>query len=550
MGRKPVILVGLVLLVVLAACARQGYPTGGPKDETPPRPLACKPLNESRHFGEQEFYIQFDEYVVLKNANDNVLVSPPLKNKPEYTTKGRGVLVKINDTLRPNTTYLFQFKDAIADFTEGNLLPSFEYVFSTGDTMDTLMLGGTVSDARSGSPWKEAVTVMAYRTDDHTLDTLGDTLATTAQPHFVTRCDKSGHFAFHYLPAGTYRLVALEDKNRNLRLDADEPAAWTTMAHAAADSLDSLSLVRLPLSTPEVRRQRIVSSEMVDKGRAVITTAAPLLNPTVSGTEGLWRLNAKRDSLTFWCLDAQRDTATLIVSDSSLQDTLKLRYRKKPAAQKLSRGRSHTEQAAPAIPLAKALCEGSSAFYDDLRLAFTNPITKVADSARAEIMRLKDSTVAMAPITLDTTGLTARIEASLHPGEQYTMRIAKGLFTDLYGTANDTLRFNLTPKDYGILTLHIAIPTGGQLLLEVLDKRDTVVQSQPLAGSGTVRFTRLAAGEYRIRAIFDTDGNGRWTPGDYRKQQQPEQTALFEKTLQLRERWEMEERWTPLKPED
>ena len=130
------------------------------------------------------------------------------------------------------------------------------------------------------------------------------------------------------------------------------------------------------------------------------------------------------------------------------------------------------------------------------------------------------------------------------------MRIAKGLFTDLYGTANDTLRFNLTPKDYGILTLHIANPTGGQLLLEVLDKRDTVVQSQPLAGSGTVRFTRLAAGEYRIRAIFDTDGNGRWTPGDYRKQQQPEQTALFEKTLQLRERWEMEERWTPLKPED
>ena len=148
-------LASLVLLVLANGCARQGYPTGGPKDETPPISLGARPANESRHFNGKEFYIQFDEYVVLKNATENVLVSPPMKEKPEFTTKGKGVLVKIKDTLQANTTYLFQFKDAIADFTEGNLLPSYEYVFSTGDSMDTLMLGGQVLDARNGKAWKD-----------------------------------------------------------------------------------------------------------------------------------------------------------------------------------------------------------------------------------------------------------------------------------------------------------------------------------------------------------------------------------------------------------
>ena len=62
--------------------------------------LGTRPANESRGFDGKEFYIQFDEYVVLKNATENVLVSPPMKEKPEFTTKGKGVLVKLKDTLQ------------------------------------------------------------------------------------------------------------------------------------------------------------------------------------------------------------------------------------------------------------------------------------------------------------------------------------------------------------------------------------------------------------------------------------------------------------------
>ena len=91
-------LLALLALLLLSSCAKQGYPSGGPKDTTPPKALGTKPDNESRRFAAREFYIAFDEYVVLRSPDDNVLVSPPLAQKPEYITKGRGVLVRLKDT--------------------------------------------------------------------------------------------------------------------------------------------------------------------------------------------------------------------------------------------------------------------------------------------------------------------------------------------------------------------------------------------------------------------------------------------------------------------
>ncbi len=550
----------LSLLSLVSACARQGYPTGGPKDETPPVALGTRPANESRGFDGKEFYIQFDEYVVLKNATENVLVSPPMKEKPEFTTKGKGVLVKLKDTLQANTTYLFQFKEAIADFTEGNLLPSYEYVFSTGEAMDTLMLDGQVVDARNGKAWKESVTVMAYRVEsgERRVESgerrvENDTMATTVQPDYVTRCDKEGNFAFHYIPEGRYRLVALEDKNRNLRVDATDPVAWDTtlvashpatqpLSHSATQPPSNSATQPLRISAPENRQQRILKSEFAEAGRITIVSQLPMQNPRIEDerAQWQWRLNERRDTLTAWCFDAKRDSARLVISDTGLQDTLKLRY---TASRKGGRRMAGAKE--EKAPLMKALCEGNKAYYDDLRLAFANPIVEVADSATAEVMHLKDSTVSRCAVVLDKGGIVARIMATdIKSGEQYLVRLAGGLFTDLYGNRSDSLVFTMTPKDYGTLSIDIDNRMGAPLVVEVLDSKDTVVASQALARSGNLRFLHLPSGDYRLRAVVDADSNGRWTPGDYRRQRQPEQSVLFEKTLSLREKWEMEERWT------
>ncbi len=541
MSRNTIIGVVLTLLLTaVAGCAKQGYPSGGPKDETAPKAVAAKPANESRNFAGRQFSIAFDEYVTVKDADNNILISPPMRQKPEFTTKGKRLVVKINDTLQPNTTYLFQFKGAIVDFTEGNVLPSFEYVFSTGERMDTMMLAGRVLNARDGKPWKEPVTVMAYKVAGEGQGGAVDTVATTKQPDFITRSDKEGVFAFHYVPAGHYRLVALEDKNRDLRLGRGEAAAWEPTAVQAADSIDSATVTLLRISAPDRRVQRVAKAEFTAKGRATIVTVMPMQSPSLAGDSVVWRLNDRRDTMSVWFRNAACDSARLVLSDTALQDTLKLRYR----APKMGRRRRGAAKQNQAEPMVKALCSGTSAFYDDLRLAFTVPVTAMADGAQAEVMRLKDSSVAQYALTLDSNGLGARIEATLRSGEEYSVRLREKLFTDIFGHGSDSLVFKLTPQDYGTLVFHLVNRTGSPVVLDVLDDKDTVVASRTVTVTGEVKIPHLKAGTYRVRAVLDTDGNNAWTPGDYWLDRQPEYVIYYSKSLQVREKWELEERWT------
>ena len=519
------ILLLLSATILISACARQGYPSGGPTDVAPPVAVGCKPANESRHFNARKFYVEFDEYVVLKSAEQNVLVSPPLKNKPEYSVKGKGVQVTLNDILQENTTYLFQFKEAIADYTEGNVLPTYEYVFSTGDDMDTMMIAGRVLDARTDKPWSEILTVAAYRNVEDTV------------PALVTRTDKNGNFAFHYIPQGSFHIVAFEDKNRDLQVDSTEAAAWDDLTYNAADSIDSTAMAHLRVSAPDRSRQRLLKAEFTARGRISIITLKPMQHPQLTGEPLEWRLNTKGDSMSVWCLNESCDSTVLILTDEGLADTLKLRYRAP-----VRKGRRTTQQQQE--PLIKALCSGSNAYYDDLRLGFSMPVKATGNPMQAEVMALKDSSVSFCPILLDSNGLQARLNTKLHSGENYRIRLADSLFTDLYGHPSDSLLFNLTPKDYGILTLHIDNKTGYPLVIEVLDSRDTVVQYRPIRTSGSLKFLHLPAAEYRLRAVVDCDGNGRWTTGDWLSRRQPEECILYEKKLQLREKWELEERWT------
>ena len=522
MGSRAFYLSLLFIATLVASCARQGYPSGGPKDTQPPVAQGCTPENESLNFNATQFYIQFDEYVVLKNAESNVLVSPPMKNKPEYSVKGKGVLVKLRDTLQPNSTYLFQFKEAIADYTEGNLLPSFEYVFSTGEKIDTMMMAGKVVNALSGKPWSETLTVLAFNDADTT-------------PAFITRTDKSGSFAFHYIPDGSYSLVALGDKNRNMKVDADEAVAWLDEPISTVDSIDSTRLALMRISSPERTHQRVQSATMPDKGRIVVVTAFPMKHPVVTGEQTVQRLNSKGDTLTVWCINPTCDSTVIVLTDEGLNDTLKIRYR---------RPRRGGSSVSLKQPLMKSLCDGQKAWYDDLRLAFLNPIVRQNEELKAEVIYLKDSFKLTYPVILDSSGLQARIKAKLKPDEDYMIRIPAGMFTDIYGNTTDTLSFKLKPKDYALFTMHIDNPGGGQLIVELLDSKDTVLDRRILAGSGTLRYDHIAPGAYKLRAIEDNDANGRWTPGDYPTRRQPERFAVFGKPLQLRERWEVEERWT------
>ena len=171
------------------SCASTGELLAGPKDTTPPvlDTMMSTPNNQVR-FQKQDIVFVFDEFVEVKDAFKQVLVSPPLNYLPKVSGRGKKVTFAFNEKeeLRENVTYSINFGDAIVDFREGNILSNFVFAFSTGDHLDSLSVKGTVVDALTSKP-AENVQVLFY-------DILEDSIVAKSRPYYAVKTNKNGNF--------------------------------------------------------------------------------------------------------------------------------------------------------------------------------------------------------------------------------------------------------------------------------------------------------------------------------------------------------------------
>ena len=211
--KKQFIFVGIfiAMLAIITSCANIGMPTGGPKDVAPPKVLKSIPKNYSTQFKGKEIEITFDEFVKFRDLNSQLLISPPLKNTPDIKIKGKNIVIKINDTLRENTTYTMFFGDAIVDLNEENILASYEFVFSTGTVLDSLTMTGRVLNAFTQKPEKD-IYVMLY-------DKYDDSVPIKEKPYYLAKTKEDGEFVMNNLRDMSYKVFALKDANNNLKFD-------------------------------------------------------------------------------------------------------------------------------------------------------------------------------------------------------------------------------------------------------------------------------------------------------------------------------------------
>ena len=557
----------MLLACSMASCAKQGYPSGGPVDKQPPKVKGVSPKSETTNYTAKKFKIDFDEYVTMKDADNNVLISPPMKVKPEYQTKGHSVVVKLNDTLAPNTTYLFQFKEAIVDYNEGNPLPSFEYVFSTGDALDSMTISGKVVDALKQSPTENPVTVAAYRMTDEN-EALGDSIVALGSPTYQTRTASDGSFKFNYMTPGRYKLIALEDADKNLKYTASEAIGWldstvtaqnmpkavdTTLTkndtiEQKADTIKAATIEKkneptLMMSLKENPSQRVTSKDFTARGCLRITTQMPMVSPVVEADSLIWSLNNAGDTMSLWTLRRNRDSVRVVLRDSasSLNDTLVIKYREP----KKSKRKSNTPE--KDLNVIHSLVASTHPHFDTMRVRFDVPVG--GDSFDSiPLMNLSDSSWTYARMTLDDIHSTGSIVAytPLKQGEKYKITIPTGIFRDLYGRANDSLVFTTTlssAEDYGTLSLDIKVNSMmTRPVVQLLDESGNIVRQQEVATT-QIRFENLKPITYRVRLFDDLDGDGKWTAGDYYLRRQPEPVKYYAKNLQLRANWEMYETW-------
>lgn len=211
----------ILLCVLLAGCASIGNPSGGARDEDPPRFVSANPSPGAVNVDSTDLNISitFNELINVKNAFENVVLSPPGKSVPRVTTRGRRILINNTDTLLPNTTYTIDFGDAIEDNNEGNILSGFAYTFSTGAVLDSLRISGMVLGAEDMEP-QQGVFVGAYTSEE-------DSVFLKKPFDRLARTDEMGRFVLRGLRDVPYRLFALKDLDNDRHYaNPEEDIAW------------------------------------------------------------------------------------------------------------------------------------------------------------------------------------------------------------------------------------------------------------------------------------------------------------------------------------
>jgi hypothetical protein len=76
-----------------------------------------------------------------------------------------------------------------------------------------------------------------------------------------------------------------------------------------------------------------------------------------------------------------------------------------------------------------------------------------------------------------------------------------------------------------------------------MTENESVVRELYFYGDTTLILHHLDPAEYKLKVIFDDNGNRKWDSGYYSSKLQPEKVLYFPKNAVIRGNWELEEDW-------
>lgn len=590
----------LMLMIVVYSCASMGNPDGGPYDEEPPKFVRSTPKPFAINSKEKKVTIEFDEFIKLEKAAEKVVVSPPQLEQPEIKASGRKVVVGLVDSLRPNTTYTIDFADAIVDNNEGNPLGNYAFTFSTGTTIDTMEVSGTVLSASDLEPVKNIQ--VGLHSD------LSDSAFMKKPFDRVSRTDSRGHFSIRGIAPGKYRIYALMDGNQNYLFDSKTemiafsdsiiiPAMEDAMRQdtiwkdsLTIDTIKSVGYTRflpddiiLRAFKEENDRQYLTRSERDKENHFVLTFSARADTlPTLKGLNFderdafIIEKTDRNDSICYWIKDSliyQMDTLEIqmdyLATDTldrlvPQTDTLFLANKltraereklEAKAAEEKEKERKKKEKKGEKIEpeptkFLTLNVDAPSAFDLDrnVYLSFDEPVASI-DTAAIHMEIKKDSLWEEIPFLFVSDSVLPRkyeILAEWEPEKEYQLSIDSMAFKGVYGLHTNKVKQTMKVKkldEYGIILLNI---TGADstAVVELLDGSGKVLRQQRITPQNTADFYYLNPGtKFYIRLFNDRNGNGVWDTGKYSEHLQPEEVYYFPKVWEMKANFEFEENW-------
>lgn len=530
-SRRHLVTLGLSLAIVLASflfqdCANPVMPTGGPRDSIPPAIRFARPAPRTLRFEGNKVEFVFSEYVRLPAYNKEVLITPFVAN-PRLRMQGKRLTVELNESLRPDATYVVTLAN-VRDLNESNPLDgSYVLAFSTGDVIDSLEIAGKVEGLTMGETAKDVLLLL------FDADSVQDNDFFRKRPAYLSKTDASGAFQFSYLRRADYSLIGIVDKNQS-------------------NSYDALSEALALAASPALRFPDTADAAVV---KLVLFSPPPAFSVGKSG----W-LN---DSVLVCEFSRALAQLPLVaVGDTSRRDTLppdRMAYfeRKLLINSPVKRSGGMTLWFSGAADSLGARIDtsfrpGASGYTWPGRAAKNPPVWLKAPALQMPGRYVEALLPFPAPegaVSLrDSAGraLRARVQAEgfrviLHPDTvlrakgKYTFRI-EGAAAGRPDTVFSAPFSPFDPAAYGKLSLRVTVAGYEGPLMVRVKGPSTYTEAGPVC-----TFSYLLPGDYKVRVLLDRDGNGMWTPGSLRPYRLPERFIEAKTTLSVRANWEYEE---------
>lgn len=533
-------------LVLLASCAKQTSPTGGPKDEIPPKLLSSTPAPKELNFEGKTITLEFDEWIQVNNAREQVLITPAITGTFEMLAKKKTVVMKFDESFNDTTTYTINFRESIQDVTERNPAENLQLAFSTGPYIDSLSLAGTIRDLLKGTPLKD-ISVALYQSD--TFNIFED------KPIYLTKSNENGEFRFENLKHGDFSIYGFNDKNKNLLVDSKSEAyAFLSNPIALHHSIDSITLSTVnldarPLALTSARPYNTYFNIKTNKLLAEYSIASPNDTTPIITAFGEDRANIRVFNAN---MPADSTLIRLQASDSiqnKIDTTLYIKF----ATRKTDPEKYTVKVDAPQLILENGTVTTTIQFSKPSYLQTTDSLLIIYDSAsntqitNDHINWNATRTEATLTIPIDKSKFQQDFvppSFARNPRQQkvtkpdtITTPITQKAINVLHAKAGTFISIEndstqkiqqkltvLTPQDLGVIRAEVHTDQP-HFLLQLLDKTGKVLQTS--IDTPNHVFTNLTPQDYQLRLIIDTNNNQRWDPGNFHTRTEPEPSVFY-----------------------
>lgn len=495
-----------IAILLLMGCASIQPLEGGDKDEQIPVVIKTFPDSASINVQSSTFTFEFDEYVKTKNLTQQLLISPIQKTPPKTSIRGKKLTIELTDTLKENTTYIFQFNESIVDINEGNALLNYRYIFSTGSVLDSLTYNATIRDFKTNKPCEEC-NIQFY-------STLQDSVILKDKPSYIGKTNSNGIVSISNLPKDSFLVIAIQDENKNLVLDNGEKISFTSFIETSDRSIKNSFRIFPYIKTHKASLRLVKSSipSVIKLFSKEPLTELPIVK--LNDKEYIISLNKQRDTITVnHKLYTDTINIDVISSDSSS-------FLKPNTTKKLIRLQSVTNT-------------------NKILLKFDRYIN-IKDSTSLSIILDSISLQKYTINQLDSQNISLNIPNSAY--QEIRLIIDSNFVSDVYSNTLqklDTITLYNPSNTLTNLTLKLDSlnPQSSYILNTFSLGRQ--VDSRVITPSTQTLNLKLKPGKYQFELITDINKNGIWNTGNPFIKLSPEPISISEE-VELRLNWDKE----------